>query len=75
MRLDYVSNEDDWHAIYINGMLHHEGHDIPRFVWMNLITFGFEDADEWFCEWEYDGRAPEAFSFLWEQEPTMRYAI
>lgn len=34
-----VTNESgDWEVLLLNGEIYYEGHDIPAFIWLNLIT-------------------------------------
>lgn len=28
---------DDWHGVYLDGVLLHEGHEIPSFAWIDVL--------------------------------------
>ena len=34
-----ITNESgDWEVLLLNGEIYYEGHSIPTFIWLNLIT-------------------------------------
>lgn len=37
MRID-LAVADDWVGLYVDGVLHHEGHRVPDFVWVALLS-------------------------------------
>lgn len=33
-----VTNESgDWEVLFLNGEIYYEGHNIPTFIWLNLV--------------------------------------
>lgn len=41
----YVS-ADDWKGIYVDDECIHQGHDVPRWVWFDLLKRGPFEVDE-----------------------------
>ena len=43
-KIRLISNESgDWKVLLLNGKIYEEGHDIPSYTWVNLISdLGYE---------------------------------
>ena len=59
----YVHNDDDWRAVYLDDSLYHEGHDIPIFIWLELLQCEVTGVCSWVSNFEgTGGRAARFFS-------------
>jgi hypothetical protein len=59
MRLDILvgGDSDDWQAVYIDKRLDHQGHDIPVWVWADLVKLPIEEVHMWEVEFCGPGEA------------------
>jgi hypothetical protein len=68
MKVDILSNDDDWIAIYVDGALHYEGHSIPGFVWRRLLEAAGASVARYYNQFEAFGRGPETLAEALNEE-------
>jgi hypothetical protein len=52
MKVDILSNHDDWVAIYVDGDIHFQDHSIPHRVWAELLVMAGVDVHGAYCDFE-----------------------
>lgn len=70
MKIDVVTNEDDWRAVYVDGELWHEGHSVPDWVWVQLLVMTGVSISAWFSEFP-SGRGERTFELHQSVDPDM----
>lgn len=64
---------DDWFGLYVDGTIYHQGHDIPQFVWVELLQglYGLDverHSNKAVYEWMLDnGHLPTDYADLPEE--------
>jgi hypothetical protein len=60
MILDIIDG-DDWKVVYLDGHVEHAGHDIPDFVWSELVLKPITRVRRWQMDM-YDMSPPDVFT-------------
>ena len=55
------SDSGDWSAVEVDGALYHEGHDVPSFVWLELLQKLGVEVEEIDVPSNEDGIAPSRY--------------
>lgn len=69
MRIDYVSNDDDWVELFVDGKLWWAGHEVPTYIWMSLLLEVNKHGEiyEWTYNFDDFGVRNDSFSDLYEE--------
>lgn len=59
MNVRKVTLSDDWVGVYLNGALYYEGHSIPDWVWLDLLSECDAETQKLSYEDRLDGRWAE----------------
>lgn len=61
---------DDWKGLYINGLLKYQGHDIPDFIWLELLkgdVIFFDEYEGAMDKLMLEGHLPNTFEKVKEE--------
>ena len=52
MRVDFVSDQDDWVQLYVDGNLRFAGHSVPPWIMKELILLPVHSVKDWYWNFE-----------------------